>query len=81
MSIMTKEELRGVRVKAKMTRQKFATALNVSYASIRAWETGERNISPTFAEKVQAFDSRGQVSSVKSIIVRAGDVVTIRGEQ
>jgi transcriptional regulator with XRE-family HTH domain len=47
---MTKEELKNLRERYKLTQAEFAEKLNVSPNTVSRWELGERAIPPTFDE-------------------------------
>lgn len=43
---MTKEEIKGLRIKLGMTQVQFAQALSVSEAAVKTWERGSRAPQP-----------------------------------
>lgn len=80
MAEFTKEQIKKIRTDAEMSIQAFANALGISWASVRAWENGTRNISDVYADKIKFFVNGKRGKQTKTITIKAGDVITIKGE-
>ncbi len=49
---MTKEELKGLRSKSKLTQAKLAALLGVQLSTVSRWEAGNRSISEAMANLI-----------------------------